>query len=97
MSFGTSRALQPWPAQPAASVRERPRRRRPVRQPQGVLANHPPSTAPLVPDLFVYADHRSKVNYDLNKVLEGGLEESVSSMAMLDQQEMLKELMEEAA
>lgn len=41
------------------------------------------------------ADHRSKVNYDLVKVLEGGLEEGIQSMIMLDQQEMLKELLEE--
>ncbi|KAL4446357.1 hypothetical protein ABPG77_003164 [Micractinium sp. CCAP 211/92] len=42
------------------------------------------------------SDHRSKVNYDLNKVLEGGLEESIQSMILLDQQEQLKELMETA-
>ncbi|KAI3436138.1 hypothetical protein D9Q98_002195 [Chlorella vulgaris] len=40
------------------------------------------------------SDHRSKVNYDLVKVLEGGLEESIQSMIMIDQQEMLKELLE---
>lgn len=39
-------------------------------------------------------DHRSKVNYDLNKVLEGGLEEGVQAMVMLDQQEQLKALAE---
>jgi peptide chain release factor 1 len=43
----------------------------------------------------VYADHRSKVNYDLNKVMEGGIEESIQSLILLDQQEMLKELMEQ--
>lgn len=36
------------------------------------------------------------MNYDLVKVLEGGLEESIQSMIMLDQQEMLKELMEDS-
>ena len=41
------------------------------------------------------ADHRSKVNYDLNKVMEGGIEESIQSLILLDQQEMLKELMEQ--
>jgi protein subunit release factor A len=40
------------------------------------------------------ADHRTKINCDLNKVLEGGLEESIQAMIMLDQQELLKELME---
>ncbi len=39
------------------------------------------------------ADHRSKINYDLNKVLEGGLEESIQTMLTLDQQERLRELM----
>lgn len=39
-------------------------------------------------------DHRSKVNYDLNKVLEGGLEEGIQAMVMLDQQEQLKALAE---
>jgi len=39
----------------------------------------------LLPGMLPAADHRSKVNYDLNKVLEGGLEESIQSMLMLDQ------------
>lgn len=42
------------------------------------------------------ADHRTKVNYDLNKVLEGGLEDSIQAMITLDQQEQLKELAETA-
>lgn len=42
------------------------------------------------------ADHRSKVNYDLNKVLEGGLEECLQTMVLLDQQEQLEALMEAA-
>lgn len=42
------------------------------------------------------SDHRSKNNYDLNKVLEGGLEDSIQSMILIDQQEMLKELLETA-
>ena len=42
------------------------------------------------------ADHRTKVNYDLMKVLEGGLEESIQAMIALDQQEQLKELAETA-
>lgn len=42
------------------------------------------------------SDHRTKVNYDLNKVLEGGIEESIQSMMMLDQQEQLQELAESA-
>lgn len=46
----------------------------------------PPSLRP--------ADHRSKVNYDLNKVLEGGLEESIQEMIGLDQRAQLQDLME---
>jgi peptide chain release factor 1 len=42
------------------------------------------------------SDHRSKINYDLNKVLEGGIEEGIQAMAMMDQQEQLKELTESA-
>lgn len=40
------------------------------------------------------SDHRSKVNYDLNKVLEGGLEESIQEMITLDQKAQLQDLME---
>lgn len=40
------------------------------------------------------SDHRSKVNYDLNKVLEGGLEESIQEMIGLDQRAQLQDLME---
>ncbi len=40
------------------------------------------------------ADHRSKVNYDLNKVLEGGLEDSIQEMITLDQKAQLQDLME---
>lgn len=43
------------------------------------------------------SDHRSKINYDLNKVLEGGIEEGVQAMAMLDQQEQLQDLLEGSA
>lgn len=39
------------------------------------------------------ADHRSKINYDLNKVLEGGLEDSIQSLILLDQQEQASWLM----
>jgi len=42
------------------------------------------------------SDHRSKINFDLNKVLEGGIEEGIQAMAMMDQQEQLKELTESA-
>lgn len=38
------------------------------------------------------ADHRTKINYDLNKVLEGGLEDGIQALVLLDQQEQLKEL-----
>ena len=40
------------------------------------------------------SDHRAKVNYDLNKVLEGGLEESIQEMITLDQKAQLQDLME---
>jgi hypothetical protein len=44
-----------------------------------------------------HADHRTKVNYDLIKILEGGIEDSVQAMIAMDQQEQLKELAEAAA
>ncbi len=40
------------------------------------------------------SDHRTKVNYDLNKVLEGALEEGVQACVLLAQQEALRELAE---
>lgn len=43
------------------------------------------------------SDHRTKQNFDLNRILEGDLEESVQGMISLDQQEQLKELAEEVA
>lgn len=43
------------------------------------------------------SDHRTKANYDLNKILEGGIEESIQAMITLDQQEQLKEMAETAA
>jgi peptide chain release factor 1 len=42
------------------------------------------------------SDHRTKVNYDLNKVLEGALEEGVQACVLLAQQEALRELAEGA-
>jgi peptide chain release factor 1 len=42
------------------------------------------------------SDHRTKINYDLNKILEGNIEEGIQAMAMMDQQEQLKELAESA-
>lgn len=42
------------------------------------------------------SDHRIKVNFDLNKVLNGELEESIQAMIAADQQERLKELAAEA-
>lgn len=42
------------------------------------------------------SDHRSKINYDLNKVMEGALDECIQTMVMLDQQEMLRDLLETA-
>ncbi|KAK9842018.1 hypothetical protein WJX81_004389 [Elliptochloris bilobata] len=38
------------------------------------------------------SDHRTKVNYDLNRVLEGDLEASIQSLIALDQQEQLAAL-----
>lgn len=43
------------------------------------------------------SDHRTKMNFDLNRVLEGDLEESVQSLITLDQRERLQELATEAA
>lgn len=40
------------------------------------------------------SDHRTKLNFDLNKALEGGLEDSIAAMMALDQQERLEELAE---
>ncbi|KAK9810519.1 hypothetical protein WJX72_012069 [[Myrmecia] bisecta] len=38
------------------------------------------------------SDHRTKINWDLNKVLEGDLESPIQSLIALDQQEQLEEL-----
>ena len=38
------------------------------------------------------SDHRTKVNYDLNCVLEGDLEASIQSLIAMDQQEQLAAL-----
>ncbi|MEW5301264.1 MAG: hypothetical protein WDW36_004133 [Sanguina aurantia] len=38
------------------------------------------------------SDHRLKMNFDLNKSLEGEIEECIQSMISMDQQEKLKEL-----
>jgi len=43
------------------------------------------------------SDHRSKTNFDLNKVMEGGLEEGIETMVLMDQQEQLKQLAESAS
>lgn len=58
------------------------------------LVPHPKSQLAMPGRSPPVADHRTKVNYDLNKVMEGGLEDSIQSMLLMDQQEMLKELME---
>eukprot|EP00877_Chromochloris_zofingiensis_P007621 jgi/Chrzof1/3111/Cz12g12120.t1 len=41
------------------------------------------------------SDHRLKQNFDLNKVLDGEIEDCIQSMISLDQQEKLKELADE--
>lgn len=38
------------------------------------------------------SDHRLKMNYDLNRILEGDIEDSIQAMISLDQQERLEEL-----
>ena len=38
------------------------------------------------------SDHRTKVNYDLSRVLEGDLEASIQSLIAMDQQEQLAAL-----
>lgn len=38
------------------------------------------------------SDHRTKVNYDLNKIMGGDLETSIMALTALDQQERLAEL-----
>lgn len=38
------------------------------------------------------SDHRIKENYDLNKIMDGDLEDSIQAMISTDQQEKLKEL-----
>mmetsp|Transcript_3645 Transcript_3645/g.10470 ORF Transcript_3645/g.10470 Transcript_3645/m.10470 type:complete len:412 (-) Transcript_3645:1688-2923(-) len=40
------------------------------------------------------SDHRCKRNYDLNKVLDGDIEDSIAAMVMMDQQEQLAMLSE---
>lgn len=42
------------------------------------------------------SDHRTKQNFDLNRILEGDLEESVQGMITLDQKERLEELANDA-
>ena len=72
---------------------------------RSLFADHPlprprprPPTPPHTPAPHLEADHRTKVNYDLGKVMEGAmLEDSIQSMIMLDQQEQLKEMMETAS
>lgn len=44
--------------------------------------------------IIILADHRCKTNFDLNKVLEGSLEDSIQAMALLEQKEQLAELSE---
>lgn len=46
---------------------------------------------------IIFADHRCKTNFDLNKILEGNLEDSIQAMELLEQQEQLKELSESIA
>lgn len=43
------------------------------------------------------SDHRTKMNFDLNRILEGDLEEAVQSLITLDQRERLQELATESA
>lgn len=43
------------------------------------------------------SDHRIKVNFDLQSVLNGGLEDPIQSMISWDQKEQLQELAEKAA
>lgn len=43
------------------------------------------------------SDHRLKMNFDLNNVLAGDLENSIQSVISLDQQERLQELANEVA
>mmetsp|Transcript_1944 Transcript_1944/g.3996 ORF Transcript_1944/g.3996 Transcript_1944/m.3996 type:complete len:415 (-) Transcript_1944:364-1608(-) len=43
------------------------------------------------------SDHRCKMNFDLNKVLEGNIEDSIQAMYLMDQQEQLEQLQSETA
>jgi hypothetical protein len=43
------------------------------------------------------SDHRTKNNYDLNKIMDGGLNECIESIVSLDQQERLMELVAEVS
>ena len=43
------------------------------------------------------SDHRIKLNFDLNKALEGEIEDSIQSMITAFQQERLKELADRMA
>ena len=43
------------------------------------------------------SDHRLKMNFDLNSVMEGGIEECIMSMVSLDQQERLQALAADVA
>mmetsp|Transcript_45163 Transcript_45163/g.134850 ORF Transcript_45163/g.134850 Transcript_45163/m.134850 type:complete len:83 (+) Transcript_45163:947-1195(+) len=41
------------------------------------------------------SEHRLKLNYDLNKVMDGGISECIEALIAADQQERLKELADE--
>lgn len=43
------------------------------------------------------SDHRIKMNFDLNSIIEGDLEDTLQAMISADQQEKLKELAESVA
>lgn len=60
------------------------------------ISQSPPLTPRRLASCAAPADHRSKINYDLNKVMEGALDECIQTMVMLDQQEMLRDLLETA-
>jgi peptide chain release factor 1 len=43
------------------------------------------------------SDHRLKMNFELNKALDGEIEDNIQAMISLDQQERLRELADEMA
>lgn len=59
-----------------------------------VHSRHPSARSFILPRSLCATDHRTKLHFDLGKVLEGGIQESIQAVQALEQQELLQELAE---